>query len=81
MFSASTADAAARPPSLRSLNHELRTPLATIQTFADLMDDGALGPITEEQQDAIQAILRAVEKIENVSVGLSREIDRLGTVR
>lgn len=41
---------------LASMSHELRTPLNAIGGFADLIDLGIHGPVTDEQHDALARI-------------------------
>ena len=48
---------AAKSRFLASISHELRTPLNGIIGFSEMMYDGRLGPITEEQRDVVSDIL------------------------
>jgi two-component system sensor histidine kinase VicK len=50
--------------------HELRTPLTGIKTFSTLMAKGALGPLTDHQENAICSI-------KEQSVRLEHQIDKL----
>jgi signal transduction histidine kinase len=43
---------------LANMSHELRTPLNSIIGFSDLILSEAVGPVTEQQQDFLSAILR-----------------------
>ncbi len=43
---------------LGSMSHELRTPLNAIGGFAELMEMGALGPVTDEQRTSLARIRR-----------------------
>ena len=43
---------------LANMSHELRTPLNSIIGFSDLILTGAVGPVNEQQEDFLGAILR-----------------------
>ena len=62
---ASIADAAARTKSefLAMMSHELRTPLNAIAGYAQLLEMGFRGPLTEGQRDAVNRILRGQEHL------------------
>ena len=62
---ASVADAAARTKSefLAMMSHELRTPLNAIAGYAQLLEMGFRGPLTEGQRDAVSRILRGQEHL------------------
>ncbi len=62
---ASTADAAARTKSefLAMMSHELRTPLNAIAGYAQLLEMGFRGPLTDGQRDAVNRILRGQEHL------------------
>jgi signal transduction histidine kinase len=62
---ASIADAAARTKSefLAMMSHELRTPLNAIAGYAQLLEMGFRGPLTEGQRDAVSRILRGQEHL------------------
>jgi signal transduction histidine kinase len=62
---ASVADAAARTKSefLAMMSHELRTPLNAIAGYAQLLEMGFRGPLTEGQRDAVNRILRGQEHL------------------
>jgi signal transduction histidine kinase len=49
-----------------NISHELRTPLTQIKGYNVLLADGALGPITKEQKDALAITTRAIEKLEQL---------------
>ncbi|HEY3273799.1 MAG TPA: histidine kinase dimerization/phospho-acceptor domain-containing protein, partial [Methanocella sp.] len=48
------------------LSHELRTPLTTIKGYADLLEDGVLGPLNEEQQDKLAKISGGVDRLTKI---------------
>jgi PAS domain S-box-containing protein len=50
---------AAKAKFLSMMSHDLRTPLTTIAGYAKLVASGAEGPLTEEQQSAMQIIAGA----------------------
>jgi signal transduction histidine kinase len=59
------AEAAARTKSefLAMMSHELRTPLNAIAGYAQLLEMGFRGPLTEGQRDAVNRILRGQEHL------------------
>jgi signal transduction histidine kinase len=61
----SAAEAAARTKSefLAMMSHELRTPLNAIAGYAQLLEMGFRGPLTEGQRDAVNRILRGQEHL------------------
>ena len=48
---------------LSHVSHELRTPLTCIHQYASLLFDGISGPITPEQRDHLQIILKSVNQL------------------
>jgi signal transduction histidine kinase len=62
---ASAAEAAARTKSefLAMMSHELRTPLNAIAGYAQLLEMGFRGPLTDGQRDAVNRILRGQEHL------------------
>jgi signal transduction histidine kinase len=62
---ASMAEAAARTKSefLAMMSHELRTPLNAIAGYAQLLEMGFRGPLTDGQRDAVSRILRGQEHL------------------
>ena len=46
-----------------SISHELRTPLAHIIGYLDLLHDGDLGSLTDEQRRAVQVMQNAAERL------------------
>jgi signal transduction histidine kinase len=61
----SIAEAAARTKSefLAMMSHELRTPLNAIAGYAQLLEMGFRGPLTDGQRDAVNRILRGQEHL------------------
>ena len=59
------AESAARTKSefLAMMSHELRTPLNAIAGYAQLLEMGFRGPLTEGQRDAVNRILRGQEHL------------------
>jgi signal transduction histidine kinase len=59
------AEAAARTKSdfLAMMSHELRTPLNAIAGYAQLLEMGFRGPLTDGQRDAVSRILRGQEHL------------------
>src|SRR5215207_880438 len=62
---ATAAEAAARTKSefLAMMSHELRTPLNAIAGYAQLLEMGFRGPLTDGQRDAVSRILRGQEHL------------------
>ncbi len=48
---------------LSHVSHELRTPLTCIHQYASLLFDGLSGPISPEQRDHLQVILKSVNQL------------------
>lgn len=57
------------PTTLQSTTHDLRTPLAVILSYTQLLRNQVYGPLTAEQQ-------RALEKIENSCRSLTSTINQ-----
>lgn len=53
------------------LSHELRTPLTTIKGYADLLEDGVLGPLNEDQRDKLAKISAGVDRLTKIVDNLS----------
>jgi signal transduction histidine kinase len=53
------------------LSHELRTPLTTIKGYADLLEDGVLGPLNAEQRDKLAKISAGVDRLTKIVDNLS----------
>jgi signal transduction histidine kinase len=48
---------------LSHVSHELRTPLTCIHQYASLLFDGLSGPVSPEQRDHLQTILKSVNQL------------------
>jgi len=48
---------------LTSMIHSLRTPLVSIRGYSELIMNGELGPVTEEQKNGLSISIRNVDKI------------------
>jgi signal transduction histidine kinase len=68
---------------LATISHELRTPINAILGYADLMRDGAMGPINAEQAQALDRVLfngRSIMEMIAMALDLNRlEAGRLST--
>jgi signal transduction histidine kinase len=49
---------------IQNVSHELRTPLTLIQGYAEMMNDGELGPLTEAQREPIAIVTRQVRALQ-----------------
>jgi signal transduction histidine kinase len=49
-----------------NVSHELRTPLTHIKGYIDLLAEGTLGPLSEEQADAVRVMLAAEDRLESL---------------
>jgi signal transduction histidine kinase len=49
-----------------NISHELRTPLTHIKGYLDLFHEGNLGPLTQQQQEALVVLLRAESRLERL---------------
>lgn len=65
---------------LGNVTHELKTPLVTIRGYAEMMESGRLGPLSDKQARAIEVVrrntLRLQEQIERL-LACSRNRERL----
>ncbi|MET9345912.1 sensor histidine kinase [Streptomyces termitum] len=52
--------------------HELRTPLATVLSFAELLLDPAGGPLGQEQTRYVEAVLRNARRMSSIAANLPR---------
>jgi signal transduction histidine kinase len=60
-----------------ALAHALRTPLTSLALGIGLLDEGALGPLSEPQREVVRALVGDVARL-SLLVGRDLEIDRLG---
>ncbi len=51
---------------ISNVSHELRTPLTHIRGYLDLMHDGCLGDLSEEQATALDVMLRSEARLEEL---------------
>ena len=51
---------------ISSVSHELRTPLTHIKGYLDLMNEGTLGDLSDEQTAALDVMLRAETRLEEL---------------
>lgn len=51
---------------IANVSHELRTPLAHIKGYVELLAEQELGPLTEEQQSALEVVLRATGRLQQL---------------
>jgi signal transduction histidine kinase len=49
---------------ISNVSHELRTPLTHVKGYIELMVTGSLGPVSEEQQHALEVSQRATARLE-----------------
>lgn len=49
-----------------NVSHELRTPLTHLRGYLDLMDDGSLGGLNEDQRLALDVMLRSEARLEEL---------------
>lgn len=49
-----------------NVSHELRTPLTHIKGYIELLNDGTLGELQEQQQEAVSVIVRATHRLERL---------------
>jgi signal transduction histidine kinase len=53
-------------------SHELRTPISVVQGYEQLMLDGQLGPVTNEQRAALESIARSVTDLTRIAENATR---------
>jgi PAS domain S-box-containing protein len=61
-----------------TISHELRTPIATIQGYSELLADGDLGALTPRQADAVAKVLRSTARLSSLVDDLVH-LDRTGS--
>ena len=49
-----------------NISHELRTPLTHIKGYLDLLADGGLGPLTQNQEHALNVLRKAESRLERL---------------
>ena len=57
---------------ISSISHELRTPLTHLKGYLDLISDGSLGPLTDEQTTAMDILSRSESRLEQLIEDLIR---------
>jgi len=53
-------------------SHELRTPISVIKGFHELLESGELGPLTPKQEQALSAIAKSIDGLENIAENATR---------
>ena len=48
---------------LSNVSHEFKTPLTSIQGYSQLLSDGTLGDVNEQQKKAVQTVIRNSERL------------------
>lgn len=51
---------------ISNVSHELRTPLTHIKGYIELLNDGTLGVLQEQQKEAVSVIVRATNRLERL---------------
>ena len=51
---------------ISNISHELRTPLAHLKGYVELLAAGELGPLSQEQADAIEVVRRATDRLSSL---------------
>ncbi len=62
------------------VSHELKTPMTSIRGYADLIGQGTVGPVTDEQKEFLDTIRSNVERMSALVSDLS-DISRIETGR
>jgi PAS domain S-box-containing protein len=63
LFEASQQAVRAKSAILDTVSHEFRTPITAILGFTELYQESVLGPVTEEQQEALEAVSRNAQRL------------------
>ncbi len=51
---------------ISNVSHELRTPLTHLSGYLELMAEGALGPVSEAQDSALEVMIRAYKRLDGL---------------
>ena len=51
---------------ISSISHELRTPLTHIKGYLDILSEGSVGPLTEQQAEVLHVLKRAEDRLERL---------------
>lgn len=51
---------------ISNISHELRTPLTHMKGYLSIFIDGGLGPLTPQQEEALEVVLRAETRLEQL---------------
>jgi signal transduction histidine kinase len=51
---------------IANISHELRTPLTHMKGYLDILSEGGLGPLNEDQLDAISVLIEAEARLERL---------------
>jgi len=51
---------------LSTVSHELRTPLTSVLGYVSMMLEGVLGPLTEDQKNSLEIVLRRGRNLQNL---------------
>jgi signal transduction histidine kinase len=65
---------------LRTVSHDIRTPITAVRGFAKMMLDGRAGPISDSQRECLQLALNGVDQLIGVAAsvsGASRLIEQI----
>ena len=51
---------------LSNVNHELKTPLVSVEGYSELLSDGTLGELNDRQKKAVDTIIRNAKRLERL---------------